>query len=307
MQSNCQGLHSIVIIGAATGGTNNHYTSPIMKKIDAHQHFWRYDSKEYPWISNEMPQLKQDRLPEHLQQELERHGFDGCVAVQARQTEEETDFLLALSRQYSFVKAVVGWVDLQGKDLEQRLSDYSRFGALKGFRHIVQDEPDDQFLLREAFLRGVGLLKDYGFTYDILVYEKHLPVVVRFLEQLPDQPFVLDHIGKPVMEGGPSPAWKDNIQLIAAHPNVFCKLSGLVTEADWSHWKTEDFLPFLEVVWKAFGPERLMIGSDWPVCLLAADNYGDVISVVDAFMEGCSAEEKESVYGKNAMLFYKTN
>jgi L-fuconolactonase len=251
-----------------------------------------------------MPQLRQDRLPEHLRKELEQHGFHGCVAIQAHQTEEETEFLLELSRQHSFVKAVVGWVDLQDEDLEQRLSHYCRLKVLKGFRHIVQDEPDDEFLLRADVIRGVELLKDFGFTYDILVYEKHLPVVVRFLEQLPDQPFVLDHIGKPVMEGGPSKAWKENIQLIAQHPNVFCKLSGLVTEADWDNWTTEDFLPFLEVVWKAFGPERLMIGSDWPVCLLAAKDYGEVIHVVDAFMEGCTLEEKEAVYGENAIRFY---
>jgi L-fuconolactonase len=275
-----------------------------MKKIDSHLHFWRYDPKEYTWISEQMPQLRQDRLPEHLRKELEQHGFHGCVAIQAHQTEEETEFLLELSRQHSFVKAVVGWVDLQDEDLEQRLSHYCRLKVLKGFRHIVQDEPDDEFLLRADVIRGVELLKDFGFTYDILVYEKHLPVVVRFLEQLPDQPFVLDHIGKPVMEGGPSKAWKENIQLIAQHPNVFCKLSGLVTEADWDNWTTEDFLPFLEVVWKAFGPERLMIGSDWPVCLLAAKDYGEVIHVVDAFMEGCTLEEKEAVYGENAIRFY---
>jgi L-fuconolactonase len=275
-----------------------------MKKIDSHLHFWRYDPKEYTWISEQMPQLRQDRLPEHLRMELEQHGFHGCVAIQAHQTEEETEFLLELSRQHSFVKAVVGWVDLQDEDLEQRLSHYCRLKVLKGFRHIVQDEPDDEFLLRADVIRGVELLKDFGFTYDILVYEKHLPVVVRFLEQLPDQPFVLDHIGKPVMEGGPSKAWKENIQLIAQHPNVFCKLSGLVTEADWDNWTTEDFLPFLEVVWKAFGPERLMIGSDWPVCLLAAKDYGEVIHVVDAFMEGCTLEEKEAVYGENAIRFY---
>jgi L-fuconolactonase len=275
-----------------------------MKKIDSHLHFWRYDPKEYTWISEQMPQLRQDRLPEHLRKELEQHGFHGCVAIQAHQTEEETEFLLELSRQHSFVKAVVGWVDLQDEDLEQRLSHYCRLKVLKGFRHIVQDEPDDEFLLRADVIRGVELLKDFGFTYDILVYEKHLPVVVRFLEQLPDQPFVLDHIGKPVMEGGPSKAWKENIQLIAQHPNVFCKLSGLVTEADWDNWTTEDFLPFLEVVWKAFGPKRLMIGSDWPVCLLAAKDYGEVIHVVDAFMEGCTLEEKEAVYGENAIRFY---
>ncbi len=274
-------------------------------RIDAHQHFWKYDPQEYAWISDDMPRLKKDCLPPDLQPELEAKGFDGCVAVQARQSEAETDFLLELSNRYAFVKSVVGWVDFCDDQVGRRLEYYRQFGRLSGFRHIVQDEADDRFLLREDFRRGVALLADFDFTYDILVYEKHLPVVVEFLEKMPAQPFVLDHIGKPVIAGGMSEAWASGIRAIAGYPHVYCKLSGLVTEADWRHWSADDFRPFLEVVLEAFGPKRLMIGSDWPVCLLAADNYGQVIDIVDAFTRELPAHERAAIYGGNAAEFYQ--
>ena len=276
-------------------------------RIDAHQHFWAYDPKEYGWISDEMPQLKQDRLPDDLAPLLSAARFDGCIAVQARQHLEETDFLLSLAADHPFIKGVVGWMDLQSDDLETTLEEYKGQNALKGIRHIVQDEPDDAFLIRPAFIRGVQLLGQQGYTYDILVFEKHLPVVVDFLERCPDQPFVLDHLGKPVIQGAPSAVWIDHIRAIAEHPNVYCKLSGLVTEADWHSWKAKDFLPYLDHVFEAFGPDRLMIGSDWPVCLLAANDYGQVIDVVRDYLNQLDEEAKAAILGNTAAQFYNLN
>ena len=274
-------------------------------RLDAHQHFWYYNTVDYAWISEAMPQLKQHRLPPDLQPHLEANNFAGCVAVQARQSLAETDFLLSLAAQYDYVKAVVGWVDLRDSELSTTLESYRDHTHLKGFRHIVQDEPDDRFLLRSEFIRGVQLLGQHGYTYDVLVYEKQLPHFVTFLDHCPDQPFVLDHLGKPQISGGPSSSWRAAIRAIAQHPQVYCKVSGLVTEAEWFQWKAEDFEPFLDIVLEAFGPQRLMLGSDWPVCLLAAKDYDDVLQIMDRFTSGMTPEEKEGIYGKNAQAFYK--
>ncbi|KGE85237.1 MAG: amidohydrolase family protein [Phaeodactylibacter xiamenensis] len=276
-------------------------------RIDAHQHFWEYDPVAYPWISEAMPKLRKDHLPTDLSPLLKEEGIGGCVAVQARQSPEETDFLLHLTQQYAFIKGVVGWIDLQAPDVAQTLGHYQSNPLLKGIRHIVQDEPDDEFLLRPDFLRGVQKLGQQGYTYDILVFERHLPVVLKFLDACPDQPFVLDHLGKPTIEGGPSPLWKDHIRSIAAHPNVYCKLSGLVTEADWNNWQREDFYPFLDIAMEAFGPERLMIGSDWPVCLLAADSYHETVNVVQMYLQQYAPEAQPAILGATATQFYQLN
>lgn len=273
-------------------------------KIDAHQHFWYYEPEDYGWISEAMPQLQRDLLPEDLQPLLEQAGFEGCIAVQARQSEDETDFLVTLSQEFSFIRGIVGWVDLQDPGVRERLQYYRQFRAVRGFRHIVQDEPDERFLVGEDFLRGVRMLGEFGYTYDILVYEKHLPVVVEFLEKCPDQPFVLDHLGKPEIPKGMSERWREGIRAIAAHPNVSCKLSGLVTEADWQHWTPDDFRPFLEHALEAFGPDRLMIGSDWPVCLLAARDYAQVTGIVEDFISPLPAADQEKILGLNAARFY---
>lgn len=274
-------------------------------QIDAHQHFWRYDPAEYGWISEAMPALRRDRLPVDLEGPLRAASFDGCVAVQARQTEAETEFLLGLADQHDFIRGVVGWIDLQAANVRDRLTHFARFPALRGIRHIVQDEPDDRFLLRPRFVEGVRQLADFGLRYDILVYERHLPVVVEFLEQFDERhSFVLDHIGKPEVPTGLSNRWRAGIRAIAAHPNVYCKLSGLVTEADWRNWRAADFYPFLEVVFDAFGPHRLMIGSDWPVCLLAAGSYAEVIDVVGGFLKEVSPDERAAIFGNNAVRFY---
>jgi L-fuconolactonase len=276
-----------------------------MARIDAHQHFWRYDPVEYDWINGEMRVLQRDFLPPDLAPLLAEMGMDGCIAVQARQSEEETHFLLQLAAAYPFIKGVVGWLDLSAPDLEERLEAFRSFSALKGIRHIVQAEPDPDFLLRPDFLKGVKMLGKAGLTYDILVYERQMPTVLKFLELCPDQPMVLDHIGKPVIQEGPSAAWKAGIRGIASHPAVYCKLSGLVTEADWSNWSADDFLPFLDVVLEAFGPQRLMIGSDWPVCLLAADQYRLVLDIIGQFSEDWPAEERAALWGDTATRCYR--
>ncbi len=273
-------------------------------KIDAHQHFWHYDPEAYPWISEAMPQLKRDLLPQDLEPLLKENGYAGCVAVQARQSESETDFLAGLAARFPFIRGVVGWVDLRHSNLAKRLDHFRQNPVIKGFRHIVQDEPDDRFLLDEQFVQGVRMLGEYGFTYDILVYEKHLPVVAEFLEKCPDQPFVLDHMGKPDIRQGMSGRWKEGIRRIAEHPKVYCKLSGLVTEAEWNAWRADDFLPFLHHVYEAFGPDRLMIGSDWPVCLLAAQNYAQTIGIVEAFLSPLLPETQNNILGENARRFY---
>lgn len=273
-------------------------------KVDAHQHFWQYDPIDYEWISESMSVLKQDRLPGDVLSFMQEQGFDASVAVQARQTELETDFLLALAGQYDFIKAVVGWVDLQSNNLEARLQYYQQFSTLKGFRHLVQDEPDERFLLRKAFINGVKLLGNFGFTYDILVYEKHLPVVMQFLEHFDNQHFVLNHIGKPDIKQPIKKSWKDAMYALSQYPNLYCKISGLVTEANWHTWTVDELKPFLEVALDAFGIARVMIGSDWPVCLLAAPDYASVADIVANFTKDFSILEKQKIYGNNAARFY---
>ena len=278
-----------------------------MPYIDAHQHFWKYDPIAYDWIDGEMGLLKRDFLPKDLKPLLDAGGISGCIAVQARQSLEETAFLLDLAEEHDFILGVVGWVDLQADDLEKQLDTLRSFHRLKGIRHIVQAEPDPEFLLREPFLRGVKALAKAGLVYDILVYERQLPSVVRFLERCPDQPMVLDHLGKPIIEGGPSRVWKEHIRAIAEHPQVYCKVSGLVTEADWGKWSPADFYPFLETVAEAFGPERLMVGSDWPVCLLAARDYAQVMELVHGFFKDWPEEAKNALYGGTAAKCYFQN
>jgi len=273
-------------------------------RLDAHQHFWKYNPSDYEWISDAMPQLKRDFLSNDLAPLLQSNNFDGCIAVQARQTAFENDFLLNLAKDHNIIKAVVGWVDLQSPDLERRLHYYQQFPVLKGFRHIVQDEPDDQFLLKKSFIEGVQQLNKFGFTYDVLVYEKHLPVVIKFLKYFDNQSFVLDHIGKPNIKNPVNENWKNAMYALAQYPNLYCKISGMVTEAAWHHWAVEDFKPYLEIVFDAFGAERVMVGSDWPVCLLATKDYNSVIGIVENFTKGFSEPEKEKIFGANAARFY---
>ena len=235
--------------------------------IDAHQHFWTYNPVEYDWIDDSMQSLRRDFLPADLQPELQRAGFQGCVAVQARQTLAETRWLLELAERSEFILGVVGWVDLRSPRLREELASLAAGKSkLVGVRHIVQAEPDDRFLLQPEFLRGMALLEEFDLAYDVLIYAKHLPVAAEFVEQLPRQRFVLDHLAKPPIKSGELAVWERGIRKLASFPNVYCKLSGLVTEADWRNWKPKDIKPCLDVAFDCFGPRRLMIGSDWPVC-----------------------------------------
>jgi L-fuconolactonase len=273
-----------------------------MEKVDSHQHFWNFDPIRDNWITEEMGVIRHDFLPHDLKPLLDANGINSCVAVQADQSEVETDFLLRLAAENDFIKGVVGWVDLCAENIHERLDYYSQFPLLKGFRHILQLEPVE-FILKPEFQRGVAALKSYGFTYDILIYPKHLPVTPDLIRGNDEQLFVIDHLAKPDMKNGIFAGWDSYIKELAAHENVYCKLSGMVTEADHNHWKKEDIYPFMDKVFEYFGPERLMFGTDWPVCLLAA-NYSTVCGLVKEYINQLSIAEQELVWGKNATLFY---
>lgn len=273
--------------------------------IDAHQHFWIYNSAEYGWIDESMKVLKRDYLPDDLLPELKKSGFGGSVVVQARQTPEETRWLLNLAGQYDFIKGVVGWVDICSESrLKKELDEFCKSVKLVGVRHVVHDEPDDNFMLRDDFLKGIGILKDYNLTYDLLLFPKHLQVAEKVVSLFPDQKFVVDHISKPFIKDHIVSPWKEDMIKLARHNNVWCKLSGMVTEADISNWKPEDFNPYLDIVFEAFGPERLMTGSDWPVCRLGGE-YGDVTGIVHRYLSGMPSEVREKVLGKNCTEFYR--
>ena len=270
--------------------------------IDSHQHFWKYDSVRDAWISDEMGVLKRDFLPEELHVIYTRHGIQGCVAVQADQSDNETKFLLSLSKQHDFIRGVVGWIDLKGKRLEEQLEAYSQEKKVKGFRHIVQAEPAG-FLLDQAFQRGVKTLNRYGYTYDLLIYHHQLEEAAVFAAITEGTRMVVDHAAKPPIKNKERKGWKESMKKLARFENIFCKISGMVTEADWSHWTADDLNPYLEDVFELFGASRILYGSDWPVCLLAA-TYEQQLSIVLSFVERLSADEKKRVLYENAVRFY---
>jgi L-fuconolactonase len=272
-------------------------------KIDAHQHFWQYSPTRDAWISDEMSVLRRDFMPSDLAPILQKNGIGGCIAVQADQSETETKFLLDLAEKNNFIKGVVGWIDLKATNLEDSLDFFSKNKKLKGFRHILQGEKPE-FMLQPDFMAGVKVLGKRDFTYDILVFPKHLTAVKQFLRKLDTQHFVLDHLAKPYIKRGLIQQWKKDIHSIAKHDNVYCKISGMVTEANWKTWKPADFEPYLEVVLEAFGPMRIMYGSDWPVCLLAAD-YTKQLTVVETFIAKLTLAKQKQIMGRNAHDFYK--
>jgi L-fuconolactonase len=273
-------------------------------RVDAHQHFWKYSPVEYQWIDDSMAAIRRDFLPEDLETELERNDFQGSVAVQTRQTLEETRWLLELADRSSKILGVVGWVDLRSHDVRAQLSAFAGNPKLVGIRHIVQSEPDDRFLLRPDFLHGIALLEEFDLAYDILIYAKHFPMAAEFVERFPRQRFVLDHLAKPAIKSREIETWAAGIRRLAPFPNVFCKLSGLVTEADWQRWKPEDITPYIDIAFEAFGASRLMIGSDWPVCLVAG-SYSRTMDVVKEYLKRHPAEIREAVLGENACRFWK--
>jgi L-fuconolactonase len=272
-------------------------------QIDSHQHFWRYDAVRDAWINESMAVLKRDFLPEHLAVELAANGIDASIAVQADQSENETMFLLDLAEKSKRIAGVVGWVDLLSPRVGERLQHFSHFPKLRGFRHVAQAEPDDRFLAQENFVKGVAQFRPFGFTYDILVYPKQLPAAIELVARLPEQRFVVDHLAKPEIKSKNTAPWAAQMREIAQNKNVFCKVSGLITETDWKHWKADDFKPCLDLVFDAFGPERLMFGSDWPVCLVAG-TYRQVKQLIEDYVKGYSQPDKERIFGGNAARFY---
>jgi L-fuconolactonase len=274
-----------------------------MIKIDSHQHFWRYNPTRDAWITDDMSILKRDFLPEELARECNANGISASIAVQADQSEKETLFLLEMAEGNPLIAGVVGWVDLASINVDERLQFFSRHEKLRGFRHIAQSEPDDHFLAQPNFVRGISRLQQFGFTYDILIYPRQLPAAIELVYKFPEQRFVVDHLAKPEIKSRHITFWETHIRRIAESPNVFCKLSGLVTEADWRNWKPADLKPHLDVVFDAFGADRLMFGSDWPVCLLAG-TYAQVTGLIEEYTEGFAENERAKVFGGNARRFY---
>lgn len=273
-------------------------------RIDAHQHFWQYNPARDGWITDEMAILKRDFLPPPFIPELTANNIQGCIAVQTDQSEAETLFLLDLAKEYEVIQGVVGWVDLRAVNVAERLEFFSQYEKICGFRHIVQAEADDRFMLKPEFLRGIAALEEFGFTYDILIYVRQLPAAIELVSRFPEQLFVLDHIAKPAIKDRQLGSWARDLRRIAENRNVYCKVSGMVTEADWRHWSHEDFNPYLDVVFEAFGVDRLIFGSDWPVCLLAA-SYRDVVGIVTDYTRNLSAVDMDKIFGLNAIRVYQ--
>ncbi|TFF39713.1 amidohydrolase family protein [Mucilaginibacter psychrotolerans] len=274
-----------------------------MQKIDSHQHFWQYNPVKDAWITNDMAVIQRDFYPEDSEPLLAAYSMDGCIAVQASQSEAETDFLLELASQNPFIKGVVGWIDLQADNLEERLQHYKQYPALKGFRHVLQAEAGE-FMLGDNFMRGIAMLQSHGFTYDVLITHNQLSHALQLVAAFPQQPFVIDHLAKPAIKQGEIAQWEAGIRAIAAHQHVYCKVSGFCTEADWANWQTEDIKTYLDVVFDAFGTERLMFGSDWPVCLLAG-GYGKTVQVLEQYLAAFPEAEQAQFWGGNAAKFYQ--
>jgi L-fuconolactonase len=270
--------------------------------IDSHQHFWKYSPAEHTWITDDMQVLRRDFLPDNFISILKEKNIEGTVAVQADQSEKETDFLLSLAKQFPFIRGVVGWIDLKDPGVAERLREFSQNSSLKGFRHIVQAE-GPRFLKDPAFIRGVNLLHDFGFTYDLLIYHHQLAEALEFAAQVSNVKIVVDHIAKPSIRTGEKTHWELNIAALATFSNISCKLSGMVTEASWNNWNYEQIEPFIDEVFEAFGADRIMYGSDWPVCLLAG-SYDDQFSVVENYISRLTENEKRKVLAENAKRFY---
>lgn len=271
--------------------------------IDAHQHFWRFDPVRDSWITGDMAVIQKDFLPADLQPLLLENRIGGCIAVQASQSEEETDFLIQLASENDFIRGVVGWTDLTAENIHSRLAYYRQYDILKGFRHILQSEEDRAFMLRPDFLKGIAALQAFGFTYDILIYPDQLQYAEEMAGKFPDATFILDHIAKPAIKNKKIDEWKIGMKKLAAHKNVFCKVSGMVTEADWTGWQAEDFSIYLDAVVELFGINRLLYGSDWPVCLVAA-SYAETIDIVKKYFSKFSDAEQALFFGINAYNIY---
>jgi len=272
-------------------------------KIDAHQHFWQFDPVRDSWINEEMAVIQKDFLPSDLQPILQQNNIDGCVVVQSDQTEKDNEFQLANAGSFDFIKAVVGWVNLQDKAVEDRLAYYSSFKKMKGFRHVLQGEQDRALMLKPAFMNGISKLQKFGFTYDILIFPDQLKYAAELVAAFPDQKFVIDHIAKPNIKDKYTNGWKKDMEALAGYENLYCKISGMVTEADWKNWNREDFFPYIDTIVETFGTNRIIFGSDWPVCLVAA-SYQQMIQIVKDYFDPFTGNEKEKFFGNNAVEFY---
>lgn len=271
--------------------------------IDAHVHFWKFDPVKDAWITNEMQVIQKDFLPKDILPLLEENTVSGLVAVQADQSEKETSFLVNLARENSFIKGVVGWVDLRDPSLEQKLSEYSKQPLIKGFRHIVQAEPPG-FLKEKNFLKGIQILQRFGFTYDVLIYHHQINEAIEFVNQFPQQKFIIDHCAKPSITTREINNWKKGMEILAQSPNIYCKISGLITEASWNSWTAADLYPYLDVIFEYFGTSRTVFGSDWPVMLLSG-KYSQWKNVMEAYVQKFSAGEREKFFSQNAIDFYR--
>ena len=274
-----------------------------MQRLDAHQHLWRFEPARNEWITEEMAALRRDFMPTDLAPLLRAHGIAGCVAVQASQSEAETDFLLSLAQEYDFIRGVVGWVDLQAPDAAERVAHYARFPKLKGFRHVLQSEVNRSLMLQADFCAGLAALAPLGLTYDLLILPDQLQYAATLAAAFPNQAFVVDHLAKPVIRQKERAAWERDLHRLAKYSNVYCKASGLITEVDWATWQPTDFRPYLDAAFDAFGTERVMFGSDWPVCLLAG-HYEQVISLLEHYLAAFTSAEQAAVWGDNAARFY---
>ena len=271
--------------------------------IDSHQHFWQYHPVKHAWIDDAMAVIRKDFMPSDLAKVYQENGVDGCVAVEADQNSAETNLLLQLASEYNFIKGVVGWIDLRSDSIESKLEARKSQEKLKGFRHVVQAEADHNFLLRPNFLRGVSLLEKHNYTYDILIFPHQLGATLEFVKRFPNQKFIIDHIAKPYIKDGFYDGWAVLMKEIAKQENVFCKLSGMITEADYNHWKPEQIHPYMDLVLEVFGSNRLLFGSDWPVCLVAG-NYSKIKRLVVHFISKLSTHEQQNIMGTNAIKFY---
>jgi L-fucono-1,5-lactonase len=272
-------------------------------RIDAHHHLWKFDPVRDSWITDDMAAIQNDFLPSDFKPVLQRNGIDGSVVVQTNQSEAENELLLNYANANDFIKGIVGWTDLQSRNVEERLGAYAELKKIKGFRHVLQGEADRSLMLKSAFKNGISKLARHGFTYDILIFADQLQYISEFVSGFSNQKFVIDHIAKPGIKNREINRWKKDIKDSAKHENVWCKISGMVTESDWKNWEQQDFVPYLDAIVEAFGTKRIMYGSDWPVCLLAA-SYEKVLGIVEEYFAPFSENERRLFFGRNATEFY---
>jgi L-fuconolactonase len=275
----------------------------VAERIDAHHHLWRYSAQEYEWLDESMKSLRRDFLPQDLARVMASAGIDGTVAVQARQTMDETRWLLDLAEKSDVIRGVVGWAPIAGEDFPEVMEEFENRPKLKGLRHVIQAEKDENYILRADFNAGIEAMQGSGLVYDILIYERQLAQTIDFVDEYPNQVFVLDHVAKPLIGQGVMEPWSENLHELALRRNVWCKVSGMVTEADWATWTPEALRPYLDTVVDAFGADRLMAGSDWPVCLVATE-YARWFEVLREYFADFSEGEKEGIFGGTAVDVY---